>query len=94
MGPPGHLIEHRMKAAWKSSPVRCLSSLSVPALGATKDGSSLSPWLSHRAWKKASLRSRPRAGMSIKTWSGTSPLMSPSKAPTPLAVGGKDLGRA
>ncbi|KAM3826870.1 B9 domain-containing protein 1 isoform 2-T2 [Vipera latastei] len=40
-----------------------------------------------RAWKKASLRSRPRAGMSIKTWSGTSPLMSPSKAPTPLAVG-------
>ncbi|KAM5216271.1 B9 domain-containing protein 1 isoform 7-T8 [Hipposideros larvatus] len=39
-----------------------------------------------RVWRKGSHRSHPRAKMCGKRWCGTSPLMSPLKAPTPMAV--------
>ncbi|PNJ06151.1 B9D1 isoform 1 [Pongo abelii] len=38
-----------------------------------------------RVWRRGSHRSHPRAKMCGKHWCGTSPLMSPLKAPTPTA---------
>ncbi|PNJ06158.1 B9D1 isoform 12, partial [Pongo abelii] len=39
-----------------------------------------------RVWRRGSHRSHPRAKMCGKHWCGTSPLMSPLKAPTPTAA--------